>query len=67
MNPLDRNISPITPEEKLFCGEISAKIERGYRQTLNGEGVGGEAFMAQLLAEIDASEKAGDGAQRPVE
>lgn len=42
--------------------EIRAKIERGYQQSLRGEGVDGEEFMAQLAAEIDACENSGRGA-----
>jgi hypothetical protein len=67
VNPPKGNISPITPEEKLFREEISAKIERGYQQSLRGECVDGEEFMAQLLAEIEAFEKAGGDVRRPGE
>lgn len=42
--------------------EIRAKIERGCQQSIRGEGVDGEEFMAQLAAEIDAYENSGRGA-----
>lgn len=42
--------------------EIRAKIERGYQQSMRGEAVDGEEFMARLAAEIDALENTGRGA-----
>jgi predicted transcriptional regulator len=47
----DRSYSHSTP---LSREELQAKIERGFAQSERGEVVDGEAFVGELLAEMNA-------------
>ncbi len=48
-------------DEKHTRQNLRATIERGYQQSLRGEGVDGEQFLAALETEIDKAEQAQRG------
>ena len=48
-------------EDERIRQDLRSKIERGYQQSLRGEGVDGEQFLAELEDEIDIAEQAQNG------